>query len=158
APSHEVKAILRVLDDEALLTDNLLRLTRWMADYYLCGWGQVLQAVLPAGVRERAGARRLLGVGAVPKSGLPEPPPNATAKHAGVLEFLHRAGEPLEQRYLTRQSKAGPAVVEALVAKGLVRKSVRQVESGLDESQSAIPDPQSAIELNVDQLSAWAPI
>src|SRR5947209_803916 len=42
-PAREVKAIVRVLDDEALLTDNLLRLTRWIADYYLCGWGQVLQ-------------------------------------------------------------------------------------------------------------------
>src|SRR5262245_65269496 len=58
APPREVKAILRVLDNEALLTENLLRLTRWMADYYLCGWGQVLQAVLPAGVRERAGTRK----------------------------------------------------------------------------------------------------
>src|SRR5436305_10870374 len=65
APSREVKSILRVLDDEALLTDNLLRLTRWMADYYLCGWGQVLQAVLPAGVRERAGTRKAVVVEAV---------------------------------------------------------------------------------------------
>src|SRR5262245_57154797 len=44
APPRAVKALSRVLDDEVLLTDNLLRLTRWMADYYLCGWGQVLQA------------------------------------------------------------------------------------------------------------------
>src|SRR6476659_2700255 len=54
-PPRAVKDISRVLDDEALLTDSLLRLTRWMADYYLCGWGQVLQAVLPGGVREQAG-------------------------------------------------------------------------------------------------------
>ena len=38
-PEREVKSILRVLDDEPLLTDPILRLTRWMADYYLCGWG-----------------------------------------------------------------------------------------------------------------------
>src|SRR5438270_12565146 len=30
APARAVKEILAVVDDEALLTDNLLRLTRWM--------------------------------------------------------------------------------------------------------------------------------
>src|SRR6476469_3027803 len=56
-PTRAVKSITRVLDDEALLTDGLLRLTRWMADYYLCGWGPVLNAVVPAGARDRAGTR-----------------------------------------------------------------------------------------------------
>src|SRR5258708_33031564 len=56
-PSRPVKELTEVLDDEALLDDNLMRLTRWMADYYLCGWGQVLNAVVPAGAREQAGTR-----------------------------------------------------------------------------------------------------
>src|SRR5262249_47654911 len=56
-PERAVKDLRGVLDDEALLTPDLLRLTRWMADYYLCGWGQVLNAVVPAGVKERAGTR-----------------------------------------------------------------------------------------------------
>ena len=56
-PTREVKAVTRVLDDDALVDDHLMKLTRWMADYYLCGWGQVLHAVVPAGVRENAGTR-----------------------------------------------------------------------------------------------------
>ena len=36
----------------------MLRLTEWMAEYYLCGWGQVLEAVVPAGVRGQAGTRQ----------------------------------------------------------------------------------------------------
>src|SRR4051812_41850395 len=39
APDRAVKQIHSVLDAESLVTDLLLRLTRWMADYYLCGWG-----------------------------------------------------------------------------------------------------------------------
>src|SRR5437660_7135915 len=57
-PNRTVKQIARILDDEPLLTEDLMRLTRWMADYYLCGWGQVLNAVIPAGAKERAGTRR----------------------------------------------------------------------------------------------------
>ena len=37
----------------------MLRLTHWMADYYLCPWGQVLGAVVPAGVRRLAGTRQV---------------------------------------------------------------------------------------------------
>jgi primosomal protein N' (replication factor Y) len=66
-PERPVKALVSVLDDEPLLTDNLLRLTRWMADYYLCGWGQVLNAVVPAGARDKAGTRTLTFIEAVPE-------------------------------------------------------------------------------------------
>src|SRR5262245_29666412 len=36
-PSRATKTVSRVLDDAALVDDHLMRLTRWMADYYLCG-------------------------------------------------------------------------------------------------------------------------
>ena len=36
----------------------MLRLTEWMAEYYLCPWGQVLEAVVPGGVRGQAGTRQ----------------------------------------------------------------------------------------------------
>src|SRR4051794_26977321 len=55
APERAVKELVDVLDDEPLLTDHLLRLTRWMADYYLCSWGQLLNAVVPSAAREGAG-------------------------------------------------------------------------------------------------------
>jgi primosomal protein N' (replication factor Y) len=45
------KDVLEVLDDTPLLTPELLRLTRWMAEYYLCPWGQVLKAAIPEGFR-----------------------------------------------------------------------------------------------------------
>src|SRR5262245_61121722 len=51
-PSRPAKQIVRILDREILIPERLLKLTRWVADYYLCGWGQALQAILPAAVRE----------------------------------------------------------------------------------------------------------
>ena len=67
-PGRTVKLITQVLDDEPLLDDNLLRLTRWMADYYLCGWGQVLNAVVPAGAKDQAGTRSSIFLEAVPEA------------------------------------------------------------------------------------------
>src|SRR5260370_25658481 len=100
APPREVKAVLRVLDDEALLDDNLMRLTRWMADYYLCGWGQVLNAVIPAGAKERAGMRTVVFLDAVPETELPQPWPTLTTKQTTALDYLRSAGRPEELRRL----------------------------------------------------------
>ena len=50
----QMKALLDVVDDEPLVDESLLELTRWMASYYLCSWGQVLEAALPGPVRDGA--------------------------------------------------------------------------------------------------------
>ena len=48
--SSRLKSINDVLDTTPALTDELIRLTRWIADYYMCGWGEVVRAVLPSGI------------------------------------------------------------------------------------------------------------
>ncbi|MCC6149630.1 MAG: primosomal protein N' [Planctomycetes bacterium] len=48
---HQIKEISKAPDDAPLVNESMLRLTRWMADYYACSWGEALQAVLPAVVR-----------------------------------------------------------------------------------------------------------
>lgn len=43
------KEVLDVLDDRPALTRELLKLTHWMANYYLCTWGEALRVALPPG-------------------------------------------------------------------------------------------------------------
>jgi primosomal protein N' (replication factor Y) len=164
APPRAVKAITGIPDAEPLLMPDLLRLTRWLADYYMCGWGQVLQAILPAGVRDHAGVRKAIVIESVAE--LPDPSPRLSAKQTMVLEYLRQRGEPVERRDLARQTNAGLTVIDALVAKGLARKSVVRIERDLQSpSASEETDPRwrsgsdgPAIVLNPDQLRAWAPV
>ncbi len=152
-----IKEIRRVLDDEALLTPDLLRLTRWMADYYLCGWGQVLNAVVPAGARQQAGTRSAAFLEAVPEAECPQPPPALTAKQQAALEKLRAAGRPVEPKRLAREVGCGAAPVEALVAKGLARRVVRRLDRfGDDTAEPAAVEPP--VTLNADQVAAWAPL
>jgi primosomal protein N' (replication factor Y) len=44
------KPIQEILDTQPVFDQNLLRFTHWIADYYLCPWGDVLKAALPAGI------------------------------------------------------------------------------------------------------------
>ena len=50
----DLKPLNEVLDEIPLVSADLLRLTKWIADYYLCSWGQVLKAAIPEGFRERS--------------------------------------------------------------------------------------------------------
>jgi primosomal protein N' (replication factor Y) len=156
-PERSVKDILRVLDDEALLTDDLLRLTRWMADYYLCGWGQVLNAVIPAGARDRAGTRAAAYLEAVAESELPQPLPKLSPKQAAALEQLRAAGRQVEMRQLGRLSRCGPAPLDALVEKGYARRVLRRIDRFADTSEEG-QTADEPITLNADQQIAWAPI
>ena len=54
---QKLKTLERAIDRRSLLSPAMLRMTQWMADYYLSRWGQVLEAVVPAGVRGGAGTR-----------------------------------------------------------------------------------------------------
>ena len=47
----DLKEVVEILDATPLLTPALLQLTRWIAEYYLCPWGQVLKAAVPEGFR-----------------------------------------------------------------------------------------------------------
>lgn len=52
APTHyEPKEILDVLDQTRSITESQLNLFQWMANYYMCAEGDVLQAALPSGLK-----------------------------------------------------------------------------------------------------------
>ncbi len=46
----KVKDVAELLDDEPLITEEILKLTQWSADYYASSWGEMLKASLPAGI------------------------------------------------------------------------------------------------------------
>ncbi len=46
------KDIIDVLDELPLITEKMLKLTQWVAEYYLSSWGQALFLALPRGIEE----------------------------------------------------------------------------------------------------------
>ncbi len=49
-PDFRTRAIEEILDEEPILSDELLDLTRWIHRFYYCGWGEVIQTALPVGL------------------------------------------------------------------------------------------------------------
>lgn len=50
-PGHRVKPVLNVIDAEPIVTEAQLKFWDWLAEYYACTLGEVMQAALPANLK-----------------------------------------------------------------------------------------------------------
>ena len=54
-PAFKVKPVMQVLDDEPVLTESQFSLWQWIADYYMSPLGEVYNAAMPLGLKQRDG-------------------------------------------------------------------------------------------------------
>ena len=55
SPSTEVsniKPVIEVIDDSPILSDEILKLTREISEYYMCSWGEALDAAVPSSLKK----------------------------------------------------------------------------------------------------------
>ncbi len=57
---QKLKPISSVLDARSLITASLLDLAKWISEYYVCPLGQVIETIVPPGVRNQSGTREML--------------------------------------------------------------------------------------------------
>ena len=92
---RKLKDVAEILDPVPLIDDRMLELTRWMAEYYVCSWGQALDTAVPAGVRNQAGTRvgTFLLVPEEVRQALKDQTlkPRLSPKQAAALEVLCRS-------------------------------------------------------------------
>lgn len=148
----QLKEVFEVVDSSPLVSSNLLELTRWIAEYYLCGWGQVLESIIPAGVRNLSGTRvvslyRVSRSIEQLKAGVELPP-----KQAALLEIARHATDALPAETLARLARCGLGPVMALKKRGLLEVERRRVESERKAEVEAVLQPD--LQLNSDQRQA----
>ncbi len=126
----KIKDILGVEGEKELISADLLKLARWMAEYYCCTREQAVRALLPAAVRSgRVTRRKVRYVGIEPDVDLGEILPRLekrrAAKQAAVLRLLVRVPGEIRWERLRRETGAGPEVLRRLEQKKWVRVSER---------------------------------
>ncbi|HUT93673.1 MAG TPA: primosomal protein N' [Thermoguttaceae bacterium] len=153
---RRLKPLRSVVDRRSLLIGSMLRLTEWIADHYLCDWGQVLEAVVPAGVRAQAGTRKVTALslapevaGRVHELGLPK-------KQAQVIKALAEADGPLTSTELARAAKCTVAPIHALRRKGLIVARSERVQ-GAGPAEPTV-EREAYLTLNRDQKAALSVI
>ena len=151
--ASRLKAIAQVVDAASLLSPAMLRLTRWMADYYLCPWGQVLEGVVPAGVRKLAGTREvsLLHVPTDVSENLTRREIRSP-KQRKALETLIASARPLTIAQLASAAGCTAGPIRQLLKHGLLESKTKRVTSR--EFDEEIIERESPLALNEDQHAA----
>jgi len=153
-----LKAISSVLDREPLIDARMLELTRWIADRYLCGWGQVLECIVPAGVKSKAGTREVTFFALSPTL-IPRLVDRVTmfndlklpAKQRAVIDVLAAAPGPLRVDELSEAANCGVVPIHGLRDKGLIVASRARL---LTAPVMAAPEVHRDIVMNPDQRRA----
>ncbi len=131
-PSVKTKTILSVLDVSPVLDDQLLRLGRWIADYYLAPLGEVFRTMLPLNAEfKRSIAYRITKEGQLAlhlagmsgSSARSRRTPEEQAGEFRVLDYL-AAQEPApgEAIQVREESLRTATRVSKLILSGMVRK------------------------------------
>jgi primosomal protein N' (replication factor Y) len=150
--SEGLKAIHSLVDPRPLLSAHMLALTRWIADRYLCAWGQVLEMVVPAGVKNRAGTRDVLMLTLNPEVWAANNGAKLPAKQASVMKVLAAADKPLPLEHVARQAGCGTAPIMALRRKRFIQAFAERTEP--TEPDAAIVTAGQDLVLNPDQQRA----
>ena len=146
-----LKEVRSVVDDQPLLRSPMLKLTRWMAATYMCRWGQVLEAVVPAGVRSQAGTRRQTYLEVPTEVAARITRLDLPPKQAQALRTLLSSARPLTPPELAERAGCTQAPITQLRKKGLVRVQVRREITQRDEPRTP---REPHLQLNADQQRA----
>ncbi len=118
-PASTAREALRLLDEEPALDDELLKLGRWISDYYCAPLGETLRAMTPL-----AGDIRRGKIYSLTKSGRDV----ARQLHLGendhsdsTVEILHLLdSRPLSATYLAQKVERAAVILRSLEKKGLI--------------------------------------
>ena len=153
-PSDKARSLADVLDPRPALTPELVALTRWVAGYWLCPWGDALRAALPGGTD--VATRRTVRVLDTP-GGRPATWPDADGQAvldalrgkgglslAALAEALGRASAPAS--LLRRMDAAGVVSVADELQQARARpKSVRHLRlAGSGDGLAGLDDVPGA--------------
>jgi primosomal protein N' (replication factor Y) len=157
-PRDRLRTVKKPVDDEPVFTPKMLRLARWMADYYHCAMGEAMAAAVPSAVRSTRKrkkvqcARLLLGEEEARKKA-DELFDRSPAQSKTLRTLAQMGGEPSVVE-LKRTAGVSRSSVKALARKDLIEieKQVVESEDPLSHLEAELEEPY---ELTREQRAAY---
>jgi primosomal protein N' (replication factor Y) len=148
-----LKEVMDVLDHEPFFSEDMLKLTKWIAAYYLSSWGEALKCATPAGINIIS--KRIVSICEMEDRDAVLSALSKTApRQAQILTTLGWEGEMSIQKLKTRLDNQGLySSLAALERKGLIsvstkisRPSVRPKTAHAVRLAESVPDIESQLE------------
>lgn len=122
----KIKNVIDLMDEQPLITPEILKLTKWTAEYYASFWGEMLKAALPAGLNsEKVRSKRRKAVRLL--STVPYDDKPLTDHQEWVIELLSSNGGTMLFTDVIQQADIGASPINTLAKRGLVEVFVQDV-------------------------------
>src|ERR1700761_5817021 len=165
-PPVEAKSIEQILDDEAIVSPQLLELARWISQYYLAPLGEVLRTMLPlvAEVRKQvvyriaeAGERALQDGAEQGSTRRTRRSPEEQAAEYAVLNYL-LGGEAAKRATLMRATGATRELIDGMVRKKWIAREAMAAprDARRMESYAVLVEAERLPKLNENQQTILA--
>jgi primosomal protein N' (replication factor Y) len=148
----KLKPIASLVDESPIISKPLLQLASWISEQYLCKLGTVIETIVPAGVRTKAGTREIAllsvpnpVVAKLTQLQLPK-------KQAEALKILAASPRPMTLDQLAEVAGCSTAPIKSLCDKNLIAKQFERVHQN-DHSLSP-KEIQQDLQLNPAQQKA----
>ena len=120
-----LRPISRIIGTQSLVTPKVLRIARWIAEYYCCAPETALKSVLPEAVRrEKDGWKEQLHVTPLTP---PEPAAKLTKRQQEIVDLLRQRGEMRLQQF-AELAETTAETVRRLEDKGYLRIAQKTME------------------------------
>lgn len=139
---ENLKYVTELLDEKPVLPENLLKLTRWISEYYLCSLGDSIKATLPQGFSPKS----LLKIELIkfPDDSELTQLIRRAPKRAELLQYLSKHKAPVTISYLQRELKSNfiASQIEALERDGFIKvhSSINKAIQTKTQKAFAIPE------------------
>ena len=129
-PVSRLKDVAGILHEYPALTPDLLELARWMHTYYAARMESVLEAMIPAAVRDGARLKqdKFLSAAGSPAAAELAALAKKAPQQAKLHDFLRQQIHPVKKSLVLSRLGCTAAVAAALVKRGWVREELRSSE------------------------------
>lgn len=141
----KIRQTIEFLDDEPLVTPEILRLTEWTADYYASFWGEMLKASLPAGMnREKVRPKRQKAVKLLDPAAA-DHSKELTQAQSAILSALEDAGGELLWTDLLDATGTSASPVNTLVKRRFLEVFILDINRDPLSAEKLPERPQIAL-------------
>jgi len=126
----KLKYVIEVVDDEPLITPEILGLTKWTAEYYASFWGEMLKASLPAGINSekvRPKLRKAVKRIQTPDEDRHHDAKPLTGQQQKILDLIDASGGEMLWTELQEHADVGASPINTLVKRGLLEIYVQDL-------------------------------
>lgn len=120
----KLKPIQSVMDEKPLVSGPLLKMARWISDYYLTPLGQVIDTIVPSGVRSGSGTREFTYFSIHPDHSANWEEQRLSGQQRRVLQELDRFGVPLTAKQICQELGCTNSPIQSLRKRGLLKAEV----------------------------------